>query len=59
MPDDVTAAAEVRRTRILTYRKIILLVDSPEAADALTVFPGLRVAKTEQVGRMSITHWVR
>lgn len=65
----------------LYYRKIILLADSREAADALGTMltterlsgallvsrspdrafalPGLRVNRTEQVGRMSITHWSR
>ena len=80
----IVVAADVHTAQLLFplyYRKIILLVDSPEAAGALStmvttqrlsgallvsrnlgpeiVFPGLRVAKTEQVGRMSITHWVR
>jgi hypothetical protein len=80
----IVVAADVHTAQLLFplyYRKIVLLVDSPEAAGALStmvttqrlsgallvsrnlgpeiVFPGLRVAKTEQVGRMSITHWVR
>ena len=65
----------------LYYRKIVLLADSPAAAQALgsmltaqrvpgallvsrnpepsVALPGLRVARSEQVGRMSITQWVR
>lgn len=65
----------------LYYRKIVLLADSREAAQALgsmltaqrvpgallvsrnpeasVSLPGLRVGRSEQVGRMSITQWVR
>jgi hypothetical protein len=65
----------------LYYRKIVLLADSREAAQALgsmltahrvpaallvsrnpepsLTLPGLRIGRSEQVGRMSITQWVR
>ena len=65
----------------LYYRKIVLLADSREAAQALgsmltaqrvpgallvsrnleapVSLPGLRISRSEQVGRMSITQWVR
>lgn len=65
----------------LYYRKIVLLADSPEAAQALgsmltaqrvpgallvsrspepsIALPGLRAGRSDQVGRMSITQWVR
>jgi hypothetical protein len=44
---------------MLTRQRVpgaLLVSRSPEPS---LIIPGLRIARTEQVGRMSITHWVR